>query len=1435
MSFIAATTGMTKEAADAQPSAVEDLKKAKEHSDAKRYDQKHAVLRKLITMSPQDFYVDAPGGAHPGLTHSPSGFRIHAPRSIAALAGGAEKAASAKGFKEALRKAGVPGDMTFYTDGKERATVATGDWHDQQQCDAAYAIGKKFFKQWETPDDSEIGRPSWATSRIVSGVSEEDSFKPEPRKCSRCGLPSKHEQCGDCERLDENDTASVDYSNDPLFARYGAPSKQEEKIQARLGDAGRCPHGVRTPMNTCDECGTKSAKLREDKLERLRQRRGECEHCGEPNLDSACKCVESEGSPLFARFGVSEKRLSFDKQASTAASLRKAYNETHTHPTDGQKANGNYRKGRVTLHGLHIAIENPPGSTRSGVDNSGKKWESTLKCAYGYFVGTKAIDGDAVDCFIGPDPESEFVAVVAQNDSSGKFDELKVMLGYTNADAARKGYLANYPKGWESNIREVTDTTASELRSWLRSGKTTGAYRPPTAREKAASRVSGLASDEGQMSQPKEPSLRGLWGTRNNSVRALVSQLPGLLGRHVSKAATCGGRDSYDAGAERRQCGILSGELPLDTKRRTEREPQQQYPLRVSRQKFAAYGVVEAFGHPQGNAAYASKDSEVASGEGADLSGRVDASFDHALATLRRDGLSSGGTSKEARDNRQLAIHEAAEGMDTAGRSDNGPADKKRPFHDWDGTVIPRIPGGAKAYLEAIGALTPADVLPDGRGHTEPIDLATARPPLFHKHIRATAARLGVPVGEIHHAKGDKTELLKEHDRPIIDDDESIRASIRQILGDRYAIEPQKAAATEPKTSPDWGWALGGQAAGGLTIAGLLKAYSKLTSSVAGAPADREDRGVMRKLKDDIRATPEFGARHSVVERMGLRRGDTAAAANHLRAAGIGRSPEGSHYDGVTGKINLSKGLAGPAVLAHELGHKQGPKSLLPARGIGQALSNLAAFGVLAAPDQETSRNMAIAGSVASTATLASELDASMRGYKLLRVAGSSKARALKAFIGLPTYALMSGIPALSYAAKKHSGGFNPPSETVKQASGVTDLLRRVGLSQAPLLGEEIGQQARKGVSLFNVSHKGMDGPLSRLLRHPSVAELPSGNGITKTPLKDGVAVDFAGALHSDWRDSAGLPKKIQPLGLRTPALEKALRRAGKDKAHEAQFFSGLLPETISLDKVLEKHRVQPGDSRGSFDALRREFGGEFVAKPKGGYATAASALATDQHGPERLQDMLTNGIANNQGKIFKGAPSKFVAQPRLDLQPLSQSDKALNNLTEMAQQRRWGGIDAALGKSDLPFQAKGSLSGGKSNEFRVHVIDGKVIPYATSARGSVTGVLPWYTRQAKAAENALAQKLQGVDPAKLKGTFAFDVAPGQKGNWHVIESNPTDGGGSGLMGLPHMQDAVAAALQGRLPNYVKTQRGIQGAGLAALGAGAVALRGSGRSDDTVS
>lgn len=100
---------------------------------------------------------------------------------------------------------------------------------------------------------------------------------------------------------------------------------------------------------------------------------------------------------------------------------------------------------RIKFRGLNISIENRKGSTRSGVSKEGVPWKVTMTAPYGYFRNSMGVDGDHVDCFVGPNEMAKQVYVIhAKNPSTGKYDEDKVMVGFESAIEAKKVFLENY-------------------------------------------------------------------------------------------------------------------------------------------------------------------------------------------------------------------------------------------------------------------------------------------------------------------------------------------------------------------------------------------------------------------------------------------------------------------------------------------------------------------------------------------------------------------------------------------------------------------------------------------------------------------------------------------------------------------------------------------------------------------------------------------------------------------------------------------------------------------------------------------------------------------------------------------------------------------------------------------------------------------------------
>lgn len=195
-------------------------------------------------------------------------------------------------------------------------------------------------------------------------------------------------------------------------------------------------------------------------------------------------------------FDGSQQQADIDRVANEAATSPQ--NDLPA-PTEAQIEAGNYKKGHVPVQGLDITIENPRGSTRSGTDPDGNKWEQELAHHYGYIKRTQGADGEHVDVFIGPDVESTDAFVIDQVNADGTFDEHKIMLGFKNQKAARDGYRANYQDGWV--VGKTTKVPVSDLKAWLETGDLTKPFSgeaKATAPEHSAQHddLAGIGPDE---------------------------------------------------------------------------------------------------------------------------------------------------------------------------------------------------------------------------------------------------------------------------------------------------------------------------------------------------------------------------------------------------------------------------------------------------------------------------------------------------------------------------------------------------------------------------------------------------------------------------------------------------------------------------------------------------------------------------------------------------------------------------------------------------------------------------------------------------------------------------------------------------------------------------------------------------------------------------
>lgn len=137
-------------------------------------------------------------------------------------------------------------------------------------------------------------------------------------------------------------------------------------------------------------------------------------------------------------------------------------------PTHAQAEAGNYLKGRATLHGMRIAIENPRGTLRKWRAADGTSGANLQKFHYGYFEGVRGADGDELDCYIGPWPEAGMAYVVNQH-VRGAWDEHKVMLGFPDQRTAEAAYLSNFNAGWPG-LNSCIPCSIAQLKWWMANG-----------------------------------------------------------------------------------------------------------------------------------------------------------------------------------------------------------------------------------------------------------------------------------------------------------------------------------------------------------------------------------------------------------------------------------------------------------------------------------------------------------------------------------------------------------------------------------------------------------------------------------------------------------------------------------------------------------------------------------------------------------------------------------------------------------------------------------------------------------------------------------------------------------------------------------------------------------------------------------------------------
>lgn len=160
----------------------------------------------------------------------------------------------------------------------------------------------------------------------------------------------------------------------------------------------------------------------------------------------------------------------------TAEEVDAAAAVTDPAPTPAQAEAENYKTGKIDWNGLTLSIENAKDSIRRKVGKNGVEWQVTMPAHYGRILRTEGADGDHVDFYMGPNPESDLVVIVDQVDvDTGRFDEHKVMLGMESPAEARDIYERGFSDGrGAERLGAFTEMTVSQFKEWLEAGSQNG-------------------------------------------------------------------------------------------------------------------------------------------------------------------------------------------------------------------------------------------------------------------------------------------------------------------------------------------------------------------------------------------------------------------------------------------------------------------------------------------------------------------------------------------------------------------------------------------------------------------------------------------------------------------------------------------------------------------------------------------------------------------------------------------------------------------------------------------------------------------------------------------------------------------------------------------------------------------------------------------------
>ena len=178
--------------------------------------------------------------------------------------------------------------------------------------------------------------------------------------------------------------------------------------------------------------------------------------------------------------------------------------------------------GALHFQGIPIDIEVKAGQTRTGTNRQGKSWSRVLSYHYGEIRGTRGVDGDPIDVYVGANPLAPMAFVIHQrvqhsgdedSPTLGTYDEDKVFLGFSTKASAMRAYLENTPtkRSMPNFMPGISEISVCELARRLADGELTYGVSLVKSLDlvKGAAKPIGTVSRHGKVWKVKVKAVRG--------------------------------------------------------------------------------------------------------------------------------------------------------------------------------------------------------------------------------------------------------------------------------------------------------------------------------------------------------------------------------------------------------------------------------------------------------------------------------------------------------------------------------------------------------------------------------------------------------------------------------------------------------------------------------------------------------------------------------------------------------------------------------------------------------------------------------------------------------------------------------------------------------------------------------------------------------------